>query len=309
MTQLSLPHRPLGKTGLEVSIIGLGALEIGRDWAADVDPDPRHLSQAQAIAFVREVIDLGVNFIDTAPAYWHSEEFLGKALQGGYRERVILATKVGEHCDPSGSRYDYSYAATLEFIDSSLRRLATDRIDLIQIHSAPLEVLERGETLEALLQARDAGKVLHVGMTGGVRECARALQLGGYETVQVPYNLLNLAAESEVLPLAQERGAGVLVMRPLAGGKLTEKYHNLKDEALRQRIQSFEQFLAEGKADDLAHLAIGYLLAAPAVSTVLVGSRKIEHIRKIVAAALKPLPRELVDELRRHAAALNAHIW
>ncbi len=307
--ELSLPRRPLGKTGLEVSIIGLGALEIGRDWAADVDPDPRHLSEAEAVAFVREVVDLGVNFIDTAPAYWHSEEFLGKALRDGYRERVVLATKVGEHCDPSGSHYDYSYAATLSFIDNSLRRLATDRIDLIQIHSAPLDVLERGETLEALLKAREAGKVLHIGMTGGVRECARALELGGYETVQVPYNLLNLAAESEVLALAQERGAGVLVMRPLAGGKLSEKYRNLADEELRRRIQSFEQFLGEGKAPDLVHLAIGYLLAASAVSTILVGSRKMEHFRKNVAAALAPLPPELIEEMRRHAAALNTQVW
>lgn len=303
-----LPKRPLGRTGLLVSSIGLGALEIGRDWAGDVDPDPRHLTEAEAIRFVHEVIDRGINFIDTAPAYWHSEEFLGKALRGR-RDQVILATKVGEHCDRSGSYYDYSYEATLAFVDRSLQRLATDTIDLIQIHSAPIDVLERGETLAALQHARQAGKVRHIGMTGGVRECERAIELGGYETVQVPYNLLNLQAEARLLALARDQQVGVLVMRGLAGGKLTEKYSNIADESLREKIRSFEKFLGESGARDLVHLAIGYLLANHEVSSVLVGSRKISHLEKSIAAALAPLDASLVEEIRRHAAALGVSVW
>jgi len=303
-----LPRRPLGRTGLEVSVIGLGALEIGRDWAGDVDPDPRHLPEPEAISFVHQVLDLGINFIDTAPAYWHSEEFLGKALRGR-RDGVVLATKVGEHCDPTGSWFDYSYDATLRFIDASLARLGTDHIDLIQIHSAPMDVLERGETWAALDKAREAGKVIHIGMTGGVAECARALDLGCYETVQVPYNLLSLAAETEVLPRARARQAGVIIMRGLAGGKLSGKYRNLQDETLRSRIASFERFIGEGRARDLTHLAIGYLLAAPEVSTVIAGSRRIAHVRDNIAAALTPLPSALIDEVRSHAAALDVHVW
>jgi aryl-alcohol dehydrogenase-like predicted oxidoreductase len=303
-----LPTRPLGRTGLEVSVIGLGALEIGRDWAADVDPDPHHLAESDAINFVHEVLDLGINFIDTAPAYWYSEEFLGKALRG-QRDKVILATKVGEHCDPSGSVYDYSFDATLRFIDRSLERLGTDYIDLVQIHSAPLDVLERGETYSALEKAKKDGKVLHIGMTGGVQECRRAIELGVYDTVQVPYNLLNIAAERDVLPLAANRQVGVIVMRGLAGGKLTSKYRNLQDELLRRKISSFERFVGPGKATDLAHLAVGYLLASPEVSTVIVGSRKAEHVRNNIKAALDPLPASLVNELRAHAASLDSHVW
>lgn len=303
-----VPRRPLGLTGLEVSIIGLGALEIGRDWAADVDPHPQHLPESEAVSFIHQVLDLGINLIDTAPAYWYSEEFLGKALRGR-RHEVILATKVGEHCDRTGSRYDYSYEATLNFIDESLRRLQTDYVDLIQIHSASIEVLERGETLAALQKAKEAGKARHIGMTGGVRECARALEMGGYETVQLPYNLLNTAAEDQVFPLAQCHNAGVLIMRGLAGGKLTSKYKNLADESLKSKIATFEKFLCEGKLTDLAHLAIGYILASPVISSVLVGTRKIEHIKKSIAAALDPLPSRLVEELRKHAAAINLSVW
>lgn len=308
MTIREVPRRPLGATGLEVSVIALGALEIGRDWAADVDPNPHHLSESEAISFVHAAIDLGINLIDTAPAYWHSEEYLGKALKGR-RDQVVLATKVGEHCDPSGSYYDYSYGATLRFIEQSLRRLQTDYVDLIQIHSAPLDVLEKGETYEALCKARDEGKVLHIGMTGGARECARALERGGYETVQVPYNLLNLAPEQLVFPLAHKRKAGVLVMRGLAGGKLTEKYVNLSGSNLKAKIASFEKFLGSGGVFSLAHLALGYVLGSPDVSSVLVGTRKIEHLEKAIAAAWHPLAGELIEELHAHATALGFNVW
>lgn len=303
-----IPRRPLGATGLLVSVIGLGALEIGRDWAGDVDPDPRHLDENNAIRFVHEVLDLGINFIDTAPAYWHSEEYLGKALKGK-RDQVILATKVGEHCDRQGSYYDYSYDATLQFIDRSLARLQTDWIDLIQIHSAPIEVLERGETLQALLKAKQDGKVRHIGMTGSVEQCRRALEIGGYETVQVPYNLLNLRAETEVFPLAREHQAGVIIMRGLAGGKLTPKYHNLADESLKAKIASFEKLLTHSGAPDLSHLAIAYVVAAPEVSSVIVGTRKAIHLKKTITAAEHELSPDLVAEIRAHAAALGITVW
>jgi aryl-alcohol dehydrogenase-like predicted oxidoreductase len=300
-------NRPLGRTGLMVSEIGLGALEIGRDWAADVNPDPRHLTAKEAAAVLHGALDAGINFIDTAPAYWHSEEFIGEAL-AGRRDEFVLATKVGEHCDPSGSVYDYSREATRRFVDQSLRRLRTDRIDLLQIHSASIEVLERGETYEAMDEARRAGKVLHLGMTGGVAECIRALEIGGYETVQVPYNLLNLAAEERLLPLAREKGAGVIVMRPLAGGKLSDKYVRLADEHLRETIAGFLQFTGAG-VPTLAHLALGYVLSRPEVSCAIPGSRRLEAIRENIAAAGQPLAPDLVEAVRNFALRAGVSAW
>lgn len=117
-----MKHRALGNTGLHVSEIGLGALEIGRNWAPDVNLDPGHLTRNEAAKMLNETLDAGVNFIDTAPAYWYSEEFIGYALNSR-RDEFILATKTGEHCDPNGSVYDYSYEATLRFIENSLKRL------------------------------------------------------------------------------------------------------------------------------------------------------------------------------------------
>ncbi len=300
--------RPLGTTGLHVSEIGFGALEIGRDWAGDVDPNPKHLTESEAARLLNQVLDTGINFIDTAPAYWHSEEFIGRSI-AHRRDEFILATKVGEHCDERGSVYDYSREATRRFIDESLRRLRTDTIDLIQIHSASLEVLERGETWEALDEARRAGKVRHIGMTGGVREAVRAIELGGYETVQVPYNLLALEAEEKLLPLARERGIGVIIMRGLAGGKLSPKFENLQNEKLREAVRGFLQFVGPDGARDLVHLAIGYVLGAPEVSTVIVGSRKFEHVQTNLTAARDSLPAELREKVRSYARSFAVRAW
>lgn len=305
--------RPLGSTGIMVSEIGFGALEIGRDWAPDVNPDPSHPSQEEAARLLNHLLDRGVNFIDTAPAYWHSEEFIGAAI-AHRRDEYTLATKVGEHCDRDGSVYDYSGPATLQFIDRSLKRLRTDRIDLLQIHSASMEVLERGETLEAMQKARDAGKVLHVGMTGGVAECVKAIELGGYETVQVPYNLLNLKAEDVLLGLAREHGTGVILMRGLAGGKLTEKHARLENAALRGAIAGFSRFLAPEAGPDapatLAELAVRYLLASPEVSTIILGTRRAGALEANLASAARgPLSPDMAAAVRGYAATLDVKAW
>lgn len=302
-------RRPLGKTGLFISQIGFGALEIGRNWAPDVNADPSHLSQKEASRVLNGLLDLGINFIDTAPAYWYSEEYIGKAL-ASRRDEFVLATKVGEHCDPSGSFYDYSREATLHFIDQSLKRLCTDHIDLLQIHSASIEVLERGETFEAMREAQQAGKVLHLGMTGGVAECVRALEIGGYESVQVPYNLLMLGAEERLLGLAKEKGAGVIIMRGLAGGKLSAKFENLKDEALKESVRGFLKFAdGTGEARDLVHLALGYLLSSPEVTSIIVGSRRLEAVESNLQACQFPLSPELVEKVRAYARSLQKPTW
>lgn len=301
--------RALGKTGLMISEIGFGALEIGRNWAADVNADPSHLSESQAAKVLNGLLDMGINFIDTAPAYWYSEEFVGRGI-AHRREEFVLATKVGEHCDPSGSVYDYSAQATRRFIDESLRRLRTDHIDLLQIHSASMEVLERGETLEAMLEAKQAGKVRHVGMTGGVREAVRALEIGGYETVQFPYNLLMIDAEERLLSLAAEKQAGVIIMRGLAGGKLSPKFENLQDERLRESVRGFLPFTGDATgAQDLVHLALGYLLGRPEISSIIVGSRRLEAVESNLRACAKALSPQLLEKVRGHARALSASTW
>jgi len=306
---MTLKKRPLGSTSLEVSEIGFGALEIGRDWAPDVNADPTHLSEKEAGAVLNALLDAGINFIDTAPAYYLSEEFIGATISHR-RDEFILATKVGEHWEPTKNFYDYSAEATERFIDQSLRRLKTDVIDLLQIHSAPLEVIESGETLEAMLKAKEAGKVKHVGMTGNVEQCAKAIEAGGYETIQVPFSILHPEAADDVFPQAKAQGIGVIIMRGLAGGKLTKKFEKLEDEALREGIRGFlSQGGLEYEPEDLAKLATQFVLAEDAVSSVIFGSRKVSHIESNIAAASGAMPRDLYDALRSYSKTLTNKGW
>lgn len=291
----------LGATGLQVTELGFGALEIGRDWAADVEPAPQHLSGAEAARVLNELLDRGINFIDTAPAYWWSEEFIGQGISHR-RSEYVLATKVGEHCDIDGSYYDYCAEATTAFIDRSLQRLQTDMIDLVQIHSASVEVLEQGETWLELDAARRAGKIRFIGMTGTVEAALRAVELGGYDTVQVPFNLLDSHATEHLFPLCTEKGIGVIVMRGLAGGKLTPKYINLEEQELAARITLLEQRARElypESANPLTRAALRFLLAEPAVSTAIIGTRRIEAVDRNLRDMADPLMPEEAAALKR----------
>jgi len=146
-----------------VSGLGLGALEVGRPWGIRGDGDlgqPPPLQEAEE--FLNHILDAGVNFIDTAAAYWASEERIGSAISHR-RDEYILATKWGEWCDENGSIYSYSPGEMWKFLESSLTKLRTDRIDLYQIHSAPLDVLERGDALAEMQKAKEQGKIRFIG--------------------------------------------------------------------------------------------------------------------------------------------------
>lgn len=289
-----MKFRKLGRTGLNISEIGFGTIEIGRDWAKETNPeDYKHLSQKEAIGVVNTAINSGVNFFDTAPAYWYSEEFLGTALEKR-RHDIILASKVGEHCDEAGSVYDYSYDATTRFIENSLRKLRTDYLDLVQIHSAPLEVLNSGETFEALNDARQKGKVRFIGMTGGVEEAIRAVELKVYDTVQITYNLLDRRAEIILLDLAKMNDIGIIIKGGLATGKLTPKYKNL-NEPLRSRIEELEDMAKLFNMETINEFALRFILRKEEIATIIVGSKNKEHIMENIRLMEKEFDRTLLE--------------
>jgi aryl-alcohol dehydrogenase-like predicted oxidoreductase len=287
-----MEYRKLGRTDLMVGEIGFGALEVGRDWGIRVGDDFGRPDESDAIRTLNAALDAGITFIDTAPAYELSEERIGKAISHR-RDEFILATKVGERRDDGeDSLYDYSAAATSAFIERSLTRLKTDVIDLIQIHSAPIEVIDQGETLGALLEAKAQGKVRYVGMTGSVEAAIEAVKDEGYDTVQVSYNICDREAEQELFPLCRENGVGVIIKDGLAAGRLTSKAEALPDDRKvdRDRAERLTERFATGDwhpdhlipALSLADVALRWLLANDAVSSVIAGSRKIENITKNV---------------------------
>ncbi|MBO8168423.1 MAG: aldo/keto reductase [Thermoanaerobacteraceae bacterium] len=199
-----MQYRILGKTGLKVSVIGFGGIPIQR-----VDAD-------QAVEIVNRALDLGINFFDTARAYTDSEFKLGKALRAR-RQEAFIATK-------SMARTKEEMAADIR---TSLDTLGVDYIDLYQLHNVKeKETLERvlapGGALEALEEAREKGLIKHIGITGHIKDVLKvAMQTGRVETVQLPFNAVETDGVEEILDLAEANNIGTIIMKPLAGGALT----------------------------------------------------------------------------------------
>ena len=305
---MAVPKRSLGVLGPEVTVIGLGCNNFGRF----VD-----LEGTRAV--VDAALEEGITFFDTANTYGNprgrSEEFLGEVLKGR-RDQVVLATKFGmDMGDGRGPRGSRSYV--LDACDASLRRLGTGVIDYYWYHR-PDGVTPIAETLEALDDLVRAGKVRYIGASNfsadQIEEAdtvARDRGLVRFTAIQNNYSLLNRDAEREVLPTCERLGVGFVPFYPLAAGLLTGKYHRGEPApegtrlATREQVASDEQFdvveavarFAAERDASMIEVAIGALLAQPAVSSVIAGATKPEQVR-VNAAAARWTPTERdVDEL------------
>ena len=217
-----IPKRPLGRTGLQTTLIGFGALEIGRDWGVGTPPERRRPGEAEAGETIRCVLGLGINVIDTASAYHRSEERVGLFTRER-RNEFILATKCGEHNREPDTYYDFSYGAVRDSIGTSLRLLQTPVIDILQIHFGPDpdKVLDDGGCVRAMKEARAAGLVRFLGASVNGKVLDRCIESGDFDVVQVGYSLLN-QAEVDRIATARARGIGVLIrsgLRESIGGR------------------------------------------------------------------------------------------
>lgn len=251
-------RRPLGRTGLSVSPIGFGAFKIGRNQKTKY-PDHYALPDADAVAkLLHGVLDLGINYIDTAPAYGLSEQRIGEAISHR-RDEFVLSTKVGEVFADGQSRYDFSREAVRASVEQSLRRLRTDVLDIVFVHAPAddVRVLRETPVVETLLGLRDRGLVRFAGLSGKTIEAER-LALPWADVLMVEYHARD-RSHAPVLDEARGRGVGVVVKKPLASGHLP--------------------------ADE----AIPFVLSHPAVASVVVGSLSLEHMQadlRIAEAAL-----------------------
>ncbi|WP_191830694.1 aldo/keto reductase [Pseudomonas fluorescens] len=219
---MSLPtlhdlHRPLGSTGLRVSPLGLGTVKLGRDQGVKYPNGFTIPDDDQARQLLAQARDLGINLIDTAPAYGRSEERLGPLLRG-QRDHWVIVSKVGEEFEAGQSRFDFSAAHTRFSIERSLKRLETDHIDLVLVHSDgnDLHILEHEEVYQTLEALKQEGKIGGFGLSGKTVEGGlKALERG--DCAMVTYNL-NEQAERPVLDYAAEHGKAILVKKALASG-------------------------------------------------------------------------------------------
>jgi aryl-alcohol dehydrogenase-like predicted oxidoreductase len=311
-----MERRQLGRTGVSVSKFCLGAMMFGA-WG-----NPDH---DESIRIIHRALDAGVNFIDTADVYaqGESEEIVGKALTGGRRDEVVLATKFHGAMGDDPNRQGSSRRWIIREVEDSLRRLSTDWIDLYQVHR-PRTDTDVEETLGALSDLVHQGKVRYIGSSTfpasqivEAQWVARDRHLERFVTEQPPYSMLVRAVEADVLPTCARHGMGVLSYSPLAGGWLSGRWRkdtgqqsssragrlperfDLSLPANQRKLDVVEQLaqLAEEAGITLIELAIAFALNHPAVTAPIIGPRTMEQLESQLAAAEVVLDQAVLDRI------------
>ena len=265
----------LGRTGLEVSRLGIGLSEIGSRLSID---------QAEEAGRVLEAaLDGGTNFLDTAACYGVSEELVGRTV-AHRRSEYILATKCG-HATGGYVGEPWKAQTIRDSIDRSLDRMRTNYLDLVQLHSCSLDVLKKGEAIQALVGAREAGKVRFIGYSGDNEEARWAVESGVFDTLQTSFSIVDQQARNGLLPEAKARGMGVIIKRPIAnvawGAERSPRPY--ADEYFRRAQVLASMGPLPGAPNDPIVLAMGFVLAHQEVDTIIVGSRSPDHVKDNIA--------------------------
>ncbi len=316
-----MKKRKLGARGPELSVIGFGAWAIGGQWrwgwgATD---------EAEAVRAIQRALNLGVNWIDTAPVYGlgRSEEIVGKAIQGR-RDEVIVATKCGLRWNEAGEiRHDISPSSIRAEVEDSLRRLRIDVIDLYQIHWPNPNQSEINAWAE-LLKLKKEGKVRRIGVSNFdvklMRQCEKA---GHVDSLQPPYNFFQREIETNILPYCREHGVGVVVYSPMYSGLLSGRFdrsrlaaddwrtgHPMFNEPkLSHNLQLVDSLrpIAEKYGQPVGGLAVAWTLRHAAVTSAIVGARSTRQVEENVKAADCTIDDQDVQEIEALLQQYNAH--
>ena len=302
-------YRKLGKTGFNISEISLGTWQVGGKWG-----DP--FSHDNADRILNEAVDAGINFIDTADVYGdgESEKAVGRLVHSR-SERIYVATKCGRRLQPHTNEA-YQPAALRKFVDDSLRNMGLDTLDLIQLHCPPTEVYYRPEIFEVFDRLKDEGKIQHLGVSvEKVEEGLKAIEFPNVATVQIIFNMFRQRPADLFFTEAHRRDVGVIVRVPLASGLLTGKFHSdttfsaddhrnfNRDGASFDKGETFSGVAYETglvavdelrtifpNDTNLAPDALRWILSFDAVSCIIPGASKPEHLTSNLRAPDRPAP-------------------
>ena len=307
---MSIETRPLGDTGENVTILGYGAMELRGDPRGPVIEDEA------AGALLNAVLDAGINLIDTSIDYGRSEELIGRYV-GHRRDEYFLASKCG--CllgpPPPGANppfpHDFSEENIRSGIERSLRRLKTDRLDLLQVHISPSrQQMERDGTVETLLSLRDAGTVRFIGMSGTLPNLTDHISMGVFDVFQIPYSVLQREHE-DLITAAVETGAGTLIRGGAARGAPAEDKDWRQGPLGLSEGEGQRRWEASGVEELLGDMSrlefvLRFTLSHPGLSSTIVGTANPEHLRSNVAIAEKgPLPADLYEEAKRRLSEVD----
>lgn len=294
-----MEKRTLGKTGMNVTVLGFGGAEIGYEQA----------SQENVTRLLGSALDAGLNVIDTAECYLESEEMIGRAI-ANRRKDFYLFTKCGHSAGLDGADWD---SAMLEkSIDRSLKRLRTDRVDLVQLHSCSEEILRQGDVIGVLQRARDAGKTRFIGYSGDGSAAVYAIQSGAFDTLQISISVADQEGIDLALPLAIKRNLGVIAKRPIANAvwKNRTRPENAYYHAYWERLQQLQYDFLKGDLQKSIEIAIRFTVGLEGVHTAIVGTTKPDRWRenaKVMEAG--PLPQPLFEAIRACWKAAAGPDW
>jgi aryl-alcohol dehydrogenase-like predicted oxidoreductase len=303
-----LAKRTLGKTGLDVTILGYGAMELR---GAPRGPE---VTDADAAAILNAVLDSGINYIDTSPDYGNSEELIGKHI-AHRRGEYFLASKcgclVGATPAPAGQRNPHVFTAenVRAGVEQSLRRMNTDYLDLVQFHISPSpEELRAEGALDALIELQREGKVRHIGMSGTLPNRPAQVEMGVFDAFQVPYSAIQREHE-DAIAQASAAGAGIVIRGGAARGAPSDWEHRSAVLVPEDGRGRWERANIDELLDGMSPMefTLRFTLSNPDLDTTIVGTRNPDHLRANVAAAAKgPLPESVMTEAKRRLAAAGS---
>lgn len=327
-----MKYRTLGKTGWNISDISLGTWQVGGKWGSEFDA-------GLAERILNEAIDGGVNFIDTADVYSAqlSEKTVAKVIQSR-SERIYLATKIGRRLDPHTAA-GYNRENLTRFVEEALVNTGMEVLDLVQLHCPPSELYSQAEVFGILDDLKSAGKILHYGVSvEKVSEAMEAIEHEGVASVQIIFNLMRLKPIDVFFPAAIDKNVGVIVRVPLASGLLTGKFdkdttfeagdhrhYNRHGEAFDRGetfsginyelgLRAVQEYTRMFGKKFLTQYALRWILMHPAVSCVIPGASKIEHVESNLSASTFPsLPADAMQEVRdvydKYVRSYIHHNW
>jgi aryl-alcohol dehydrogenase-like predicted oxidoreductase len=303
---MAISTRPLGRTGTDVTILSYGAMELRGLPRAPAIPED------EAGRLLNAVLDAGINLIDTSVDYGVSEELIGKHVSHR-RDEYFLASKCGCPLSPPADatppyQHDYTAANVRADVEQSLRRLRTDRLDLVQVHMSPSRAqLEADDTVATLDALRDEGKVRFLGMSGILPHLPDHIAMGEFDVFQIPYSAVQREHE-DLITAAAEAGAGTLIRGGVARGAAADDKNwssgplGLAQGEGQRRWQSAAiGDLLDGMSP--MEFMLRFTLSHPALSTTIVGTSNADHLRSNLAMAEKgPLPADLYEAARERLA-------
>lgn len=295
---MQLEKRKFGKTDMQVTPLGLGGAEIGIT----------DMPEADALKLLNEVLDAGINVIDTASSYNTSEERIGKAV-AGRRDEFYLFTKCGEGQKVGLDYPDWDPRAVRPSIERSLKRMKVDYVDLVQIHSCSEAILMQGGLIEELQKARDAGLTRYIGYSGDSTDALYAVKTGVFDTLQTSLNIADQESIELVLAEARKREMGVIAKRPVANvvWKRPEGSVNRPD-VYQERLDKLDYDFIKQDPEAAIGTALRFTLAHADIA--IVGTTSIDHLRdNLKDAARGPLEEKLVKQIRERWSALREPAW